>query len=86
MLTRPSLTLKKRSKVKFDITKRFPTYGFLKGDCTLQTSRSNNKQDRDTFVKKVNVGDGNGFNCYTTNESTLTKITQRLSPKLMKLS
>ena len=43
MLTHPSLTLKERSKVKSDSTKRFAAYGFLKVDCTLETSRTNNK-------------------------------------------
>ena len=40
MLTRPSLTLKEQSKVKFHTNKR-----------------SNNKWDRDTFVKNANMGD-----------------------------
>ena len=86
MLTHPSLTLKERSKVKSDITKRFTAYCFLKVDCTLQTSRSSYKQDRGTFVKNVNVGDGNGSNSYTANESTAAKTTHRLSSKLVKLS
>ena len=80
------MTLKERSKVKSDTTKGFAACGFLNIDCTLQISRSNNKQDKATFVKNVNVGGGNGSNSNTTNESTLTKITQRLSPKLVKLS
>ena len=50
-----NLTLKEWSKVKFDttMTKRLTAYGFLKVDCTLQTSETTNKQDRDTFVKNV---------------------------------
>ena len=50
-------------------------------DCTVQMFRSNNKQDRDTFVKNMNAGDGN-----SSNKSTGTKITHILSPKLMKLT
>ena len=50
MLTHPSLTLKEGSKVKFNITKRFPAYGFLKVNCTLETSRINNKRDIGTFM------------------------------------
>ena len=46
MLTRYSLTLKEQSKVKSDIVKRFAAHNFLKVDCTLQTSRTNNKWDR----------------------------------------
>ena len=73
MPSRHNLTLKERSKVKSDTTKRFAACGFLKVDCKLQTSRTNNKQDRDTFVKNVNAGDGNGSKSKTTNESTVTK-------------
>ena len=43
-----SLTLNERSKVKSDTDKRFTEYGFLQVECTLQISRTNNKQDRDT--------------------------------------
>ena len=50
MLSHHSLTLKKRSKVRSDITKRFTGYCFLKEDCTLETSRTNNKRDRGTFM------------------------------------
>ena len=50
MLTCPGLTLKEESKVKFDITKRFTAYGFIKVDCTLETSRTNNKSDLGTFM------------------------------------
>ena len=50
MLTHPSLTLKEGSKVKFNITKRFPAYGFLKVDCTLETPNINSKRDRSTFM------------------------------------
>ena len=73
ILTHPSLTLKERSNVKSDTTKRFVAYGFLKFDRTFQTSRINNKQDRDNFVKNGNAGDSN-------------KITLRLSPKLVNVS
>ena len=69
MLTRPSLTLKERSKVKSDITKRFAAYGFLKVVCTLETSGTNNKPDRDTFVKNANSGDGDGSKSETINHS-----------------
>ena len=56
MLTRPSLTSKEGSKVKSDITKRFPAYGFLKVDCTLETSRTNNKQDiSDVMLTRPNL-------------------------------
>ena len=58
---------------------RFAAYGFLKVDCTLQTSRTNNKRDRDTFFKNMNAGDGNGSKSETTNQRTATKITHRLS-------
>ena len=51
MLTHHSLTLKEWSKVKSDSTKRFAAYGFLKVDCTLHISRTNNKRDRGIFVK-----------------------------------
>ena len=50
MPTCHSLTLKEWPTVKSDSTKRLAAYGFLEGDCTLQTSRSNNKQDRGIFV------------------------------------
>ena len=80
--SRHNLTLKEWSKVKSDT----PKICSIKVDCTLQTSKTNNKQDRDTFVKNVNAGDGNGSKSKTTNESTVTKITHRMSPKLMKLS
>ena len=40
-----SLTFKEWSKVKSDTTKRF-----LKVDCTLQTSKTNNKQHRGNFM------------------------------------
>ena len=82
----PLFDLEGESKVKSDITKRFVAYDFLKVYCTLQTSRTNNKQDSDTFVKNVNAGDGNSSKSNTTNESTAANITHRLSPKVMKLS
>ena len=40
------------SKVKSDSTKRFAAYGFLKVNWALQTSRTNNKQGRGTFMWK----------------------------------
>ena len=86
MLSPNNVTLKERSKVKSDTIKRFAAYGFLKVDCTLQTSKTYNKRDRDTFVKNMNAGEANGSKSETTNKSTATKITHRLSPKLLKLS
>ena len=50
MLRDHSLTLKKWFKVKSDSTKRFAATDFLKDDSTLQTSRTNNKRDRGTFM------------------------------------
>ena len=50
MVTRLNLTLKNLAKVRFDITKRFAAYGFLRVDCTLETSRTNNKQDMAPYV------------------------------------
>ena len=72
MLSRHSLTLKDWCKVKSDSTKRFSANGFLKVYCTLQTSRSNNKRDRNTFVKNMNAGDSNGSKTETTTDSTVT--------------
>ena len=83
-MTRLGLTLKEWPKVKSDTTKRFAAYGFLTVNCTWETSRTNNKRDRDTFVKHINVGDSNGCKSKTTNQSTATKITHRLSLKLIK--
>ena len=51
MLIHLSLTLKKRFKVKSDITKRFEAYDFQKVDCTLQTSGTNNNRGK-------NIGQG----------------------------
>ena len=67
--------------IKSDSTKRFAAYGFLKVDFTLETFRTNNKLDRDSFVKNVNVGDGNGSKSKTTNESTVTKNHSQTVPK-----
>ena len=44
------MTLKEEYKVKFDITERFAAYGFLKVDCTLETSRTIHKWDISTFM------------------------------------
>ena len=41
-----------QSKIKSDIAKRFAVHGFLKVDCTLQTSRANNKRVIGTFILK----------------------------------
>ena len=43
------LTLKKRPKVKFDHTKRFPAYDFLHVGLPFETSRTNNKRVISTF-------------------------------------
>ena len=72
--------------MKSDTTKTFTAYGFLKVDCTLQISRSNNKPDRDSFVKNASVGDGNGTKSKISNQRLATKITHILSPKVIKLS
>ena len=45
----PHLTLKERSKVKSDHTKRFPAHDFLDFGLPFQTSRTNNKQVISTF-------------------------------------
>ena len=46
MLSYHNFTLKVSSKVKSDTTKSLAaSYGFLKVDSALETSRTNNKQD-----------------------------------------
>ena len=45
----PHLTSKEGPKVKSDHIKRFPAHDFLHIGFTLQTSRTNNKQDISTF-------------------------------------
>ena len=46
MLSCHNVTLKERSKVKSDTIKRFAAHFFPEGDCTLQTSKTNNRRDR----------------------------------------
>ena len=50
MLSRHILTLKECSKVKYDTNKTFAAYNILNVDCTLQSSRTNNKRDIGTFM------------------------------------
>ena len=47
VLGRHGMTLNDLSKVKSD-TNRFTAYGFR--DCSLQSSRTNNRQDKSTFM------------------------------------
>ena len=48
----PRLTLKEGSKVKSDHIRRFPAHDFL--DFTLQTLRTNNKQEIANLISKLN--------------------------------
>ena len=50
MLGLHSVPLKELFKVKYDTTKTFAGYGFLKLECTLQTTGTNNKLDMGTFM------------------------------------
>ena len=60
--------------MKSDTIKTFTAYGFLKVGCTLEISRSNNKPDRNFFVKNASAGDGNGSKSEITNQRLVTKI------------
>ena len=56
----------------------------LDADCSLQTSKTNVKQDRHNFTRNMNVGHGNGSNKditnnkakKTTNQSRVSRIGQ----------